>query len=75
MAKRFKNIEEARNYVNSLPIGNVLELCASLLVEDMDKAERITITQEQFNAFFKIRGVAADGSKETRGRKKISPEQ
>lgn len=68
MAKKFKTIEEARSYVNGLPLLSLVDLCASLLVEN-EQADRITITQEQFNAFFKIRGVAADGTAERRGRK------
>ena len=32
-------------------------------------APKITITQEQFNQHFRIKGVAADGSAERRGRK------
>ena len=68
MAKKFKTIEEARSYVNGLPLLSLVDLCASLLVEN-EQADRITITQEQFNAFFKIRGLTADGERERRGRK------
>lgn len=68
MARRFKDIEEARQYVGTLPIGQIIELCASLLVEQ-EQPEKIVITQEQFNALFKIRGLNADGERERRGRK------
>lgn len=76
MARKFKDIEEARAYVSTLAIGQIIELCAGLLVEQ-EQAERIVISQEQFNAFFKIRGLNADGERETRGRKRknIAEEQ
>ena len=73
MAKKYKTYDEARAYVESLPLNSIVGLCVALLMEGDDKPEKVIITQEQFNAFFKIRGLQQDGSKETRGRKKSTP--
>ena len=49
-------IEIARAYVNAVSDRSV-------------SLPKITITEEQFKAYFKIKGIAADGSQERRGRK------
>lgn len=69
MAKRFQNEEQARAYVQSLPLNQLVETCVQLLVDDLP--ERIIISQEQFEKFFRIRGFQADGSVENRGKKKL----
>ena len=69
MARKFKTYDEAKAYVESLPINSIIGLCVALLMEGEDKPEKVIITQEQFNAFFKIRGLTAEGEREKRGRK------
>ena len=49
--KKFENIEQSRDYVQSLPIGQMIELCSKLLIER--QTEKVFLTQEQFEAFFK----------------------
>ncbi len=74
MAKTaFKNREEAIEYLNTLPLGSIINLCADLLI-DRQTVKKITITQEQFNTMFKIVGIREDGSAENRGRNKKSEE-
>lgn len=66
--KRFNTKEEALEFVDSLPMNTIRYMLADYLMEG--PRERIVVTQEQFNAFFKIRGVREDGGMETRGRKR-----
>lgn len=74
MAKTaFKNKEEAIEYLNTLPLGGIINLCADLLVE-RQTVKKITITQEQFNSMFKIVGIREDGTAENRGRTRKSEE-
>lgn len=69
--KKFDNIEAAIAYVRTLPLESVINIAADSLVEiEMKTVPRITITEEQFQNFFKIRGVNDAGERETRGRKK-----
>ena len=69
--KKFKTCDEALEYVRTLSIDNVMKLAAELLtVEEVKTAPRITVTEEQFKEFFKIRGINEAGEKETRGRKR-----
>lgn len=66
--KKFENIAQAREYVQSLQIGQMIELCSKLLIES--QTEKVFLTQEQFETFFKVRGLRV--VPETRGRKTLS---
>lgn len=69
--KKYKTIQEAVEYVRSLPLDVVIKIAAeSLVAEEYKTVPKITITEEQFQALFKIRGINEQGGKETRGRKR-----
>ena len=70
MARKFLNRQDAIEYLNSLPFKMVIDIAADALVEPQVKIEKITLTQEQFNSMFKIRGINENGEPETRGRKR-----
>jgi len=70
MARRFLNKQDAIEYLNTLPFKQVIEIAADALVDQQARIERITITQEQLNSLFKIRGINDNGEPETRGRKR-----
>ena len=70
MAKRFTDINEALAYIRTLPLDALMTIAAESLVEpEIKQVPRITITEEQFSAYFKIRGLNDSGERETRGRK------
>lgn len=68
MAKRFESKEEALEYIKTLSMAEIVDLAASALLENT-AAGKIIITQEQFQNYFKIRGLNANGEPETRGRR------
>ena len=69
--KKFLNIEDSLAYVRALPIDEVLKIAAeSLVFSEIKQTPRITLTEEQFQAFFKIKGINDAGERETRGRKR-----
>lgn len=73
MAKKFATKEAAYNYIDTLPMSTIRGMLADFLTTDTP--DKITITDEQFKAFFKIRGKAVDSETgefipESRGRKK-----
>ena len=71
MAKRFTDINEALAYIRTLPLDAVMTIAAESLTEpEIKQLPRVTLTEEQFSAFFRIRGLNDSGEKETRGRKK-----
>ena len=51
--KKFENIEQVRDYVQSLPIGQMIELCSKLLIER--QTEKVFLTQGQFEAFSRFK--------------------
>lgn len=65
--KKFNTREEALEFIDTLPINTIRYMLADCLLERI--RDKIVITQEQFNAFFKIRGLKEDGTEENRGRK------
>ena len=67
--KSFESKEEAMQYLQSLSIGEIMNIAAEMLV-GYAPARKITITEEQFKNFFRISGYTATGEIETRGRKK-----
>lgn len=71
MAKiKFESFEHALNYVNSLPIQEIVQDYARLLWEGQSaKVEPIRLTEAQFKAMFRIIGQTQDGDVERRGRK------
>lgn len=67
--KKFENLSQSRDYVQSLPIGQMIELCSKLLIER--QTEKVFLTQEQFEAFFqgsRIKGCSRDKGKEQKDR-------
>lgn len=72
MAKRFATKEAALNYIDTLPMITIRAMLADYLTSDAP--DKITVTEEQFKAFFKVRGKAIDSEtgeyvEEKRGRK------
>ncbi|MBO7323648.1 MAG: hypothetical protein J6S67_06985 [Methanobrevibacter sp.] len=72
MAKRFATKEAALNYIDTLPMSTIRGMLAQFLTEE--QPDKITITEEQLNKFFKVRGKAIDAATgevvaERRGRK------
>ena len=64
--KKFENREQCIEYVQGLSVGQLTSLCVDLLMRQ-ERAQKIQLTQEQFEAFFKVQGLRA--VPETRGRK------
>lgn len=67
--KKFENLSQARDYVQSLPIGQMIELCSKLLIER--QTEKVFLTQEQFEAFFqgsRVKGCSRNSRKEQKDR-------
>lgn len=59
----------AAELIATYPVTEIAETLAELLTVVPVQPEKITITQEQFNTMFKIKGIASDGvSMERRGR-------
>lgn len=55
--KTFENREEALAYIDTLPFNQVREMLATCLIEQ--QIDKVTITLEQAQRFFKIRGLRA----------------
>ena len=66
--KHFESREECLAFIDTLTLSHIKNWLASFLMEDMP--ERMIITEEQFKAFFKIRGINEEGKEERRGRPK-----
>lgn len=64
--KKFENREQCIEYVQGLSVGQLTSLCVDLLMRQ-ERAQKIQLTQEQFESFFKVQGLRA--VPETRGRK------
>ena len=67
-SRRFGSMDAALNFVDGQPINVIRVMLAEFLVEN--QPEKIILTEEQFKAFFRIRGINENGEKENRGRKK-----
>lgn len=69
--KKFASIEQARAYVELLPLNQIIEGYSTLLYESQNtKFEPIKITEAQLKTYFKIIGINSLGEVETRGRKR-----
>lgn len=68
--KTFENREQALEYVQSLSITQVMNLCADLIMET--QTPKIFLTQQQLEKFFKVQGLRF--VPETRGRNKKTEE-
>jgi hypothetical protein len=68
--KTFDNREQALEYVQSLSITQVMNLCADLIMET--QTPKIFLTQQQFEKFFKVQGLRV--VPETRGRNRKNEE-
>ena len=72
MARRFYDKEAALSYIDTLPMNAIRSMLADYLTTDAP--DKITVTEEQFKAFFKVRGKTIDSEtgeyvEEKRGRK------
>lgn len=71
LAKRVQgmSIDEAAAYLmNNYPVTQISEALADLLLTDYQPIKPIIITEEEFNAHFRIRGTTLSGTAENRGR-------
>lgn len=68
--KTFENREQALEYVQSLSITQVMNLCADLIMET--QTPKIFLTQQQLEKFFKVQGLRF--VPETRGRNRKTEE-
>lgn len=71
LAKRVEgmSLDEASKYLtNNYPVTQIAEALADFLLSDSRVAKPIIITQEEFEAHFRIKGFTAEGASEKRGR-------
>ena len=68
--KKFTNREECFEYVQSLSVNQLMNLCVDLIMDS--QVERVFLTQSQFEAFFKVQGLRV--VPETRGRNRKNEE-
>lgn len=71
MAKKIETFDDAVKEVSTYPANVLINIAAQALFNSQTKetVQKIVISEEQFKAFFKIRGFNENGEKETRGRK------
>ncbi len=74
ISRKFRDREEVMEYLQSLTMSSLMSLAADAIMEAQGMAGKIIISEEQFNAFFRIRGFKENGEKETRGRSRKEPE-
>lgn len=72
---KITNYEDAMKYIQTLPLQSIMDIAANALVKEGTATPKITITMEEFNAHFKIRGMREDGREETRGRNVVREEE
>ena len=73
--RKFKDRDECFEYLQGLTMSSLMSLAVDVVMELQTKStNRIVITEEQFKAFFRIRGIKDDGERETRGRSRKYPE-
>lgn len=72
--KKFRGRQEVLEYLQTLTMSSLMAIAADAILEVQGTTNKIVITEEQFNAFFRIRGYKENGEKETRGRMKKDPE-
>ena len=69
MAKQFNSIEEVKEWLQTLPMNILIDTAAIAIYNNSKAPEKIIITKEQFQKFFRIKGFTSDGEVERRGRK------
>ena len=77
LAKRVNgySIDEAAQYlINNYPVTQIAEALADMLLSDYAEVKPITISEEEFRKYFKIRGITADNQLERRGRPRLNRE-
>jgi hypothetical protein len=63
------SLDQAAQYlVNNYPVTQIAEALADYFLSDSTQVKPITISQEEFDAHFRIRGITADNQVERRGR-------
>ena len=65
-SKKFANREAALAFIDTLPMNTIRYMLADYLTSG--GTSKITISEEDFNAHFRIRGRTATGEEERRGR-------
>lgn len=64
------NQQEIEQYVMQFPLSEIVSTCAELLIKyNLDRTPKIVITEDEFNAHFRIAGLKEDGTRERRGRR------
>lgn len=78
MAKKIETFDDAVKEVSTYPANVLINIAAQALINSQTKetVQKIVISEEQFKAFFRIKGITESGEKETRGRKpkELEPE-
>lgn len=71
MNRKFENKQEVIEYLQALPFGSIIDIAADAIMELQTKnTQKIIISEEQFNSFFRVKGYKENGEKENRGRQK-----
>ena len=69
------SIDEAAQYlINNYPVTQIAEALADYFLSDSTQVKPITISQEEFDTHFRIRGITADNQVERRGRPRLNRE-
>lgn len=69
--RKFKDREEIMDFLQNLPMNMLMQVAADAIYDLQTRtADKIILTEEQFNSFFRIRGYKENGERETRGRVK-----
>ena len=62
-------------FLNALPIGQLINFAADAVMELQTRSvNKVILSEEQFNTFFRIRGYRESGERENRGRSRKEPE-
>lgn len=69
-----KTKEEIRAELLSKPMTQIIDIATNAIFENQTHS-RMVITQEDFEAHFRLKGITAEGYVETRGRKPKSVEK
>lgn len=71
MAKKFTSKQEVIEYLQTLPFNALIDTAADAILELQTRTcSKIIISEEQFNAYFRVKGFKENGEKENRGRQK-----
>lgn len=71
LAKRIEGMsidEAARYFITNYPVMQIAEALADLLLTEHKVVKPITISKEEFEEHFRVKGFTAEGASEKRGR-------